>query len=233
MTAGSETLPDDSGKQLPIFRRLTERYPELNSCINDIVAAGTMLVNAARNNGKILICGNGGSAADADHITGELLKSFCKKRPVEKELAEKLRGLDRINRNGTVGGENAGALLAEKLQAGIPAICLTYHNALSTAYSNDVDPNLVFAQQCQVLGNAGDVFWGISTSGNAKNVYYAALTAKAKGLTVLGLTGQTGGRLKDCCDICIRVPRAETYEVQELHLPVYHALCLFVEDCFW
>jgi len=211
----------------PIFCRLLERYPDLSSCAEDIFRAGITLAKAAWEGSKFLLAGNGGSAADADHITGELLKSFCKKRPINGEFADKLRELDR----GSNGG--AGALLADKLQAGIPAICLTYHNALSTAYSNDVDPNLVFAQQCQAFGNAGDIFWGITTSGNAKNVYYAALTAKARGLTVLGLTGQTGGRLKELCDICIRVPRTETYEVQELHLPVYHALCLYMEDCLW
>ena len=182
-----------------------------------------MLLHVAREGSKILLCGNGGSAADADHITGELVKSFCKKRPIPKHLAEKLPGLD----------AEAGALLAEKLQGGIPAISLTYHNALSTAFANDVDPNLVFAQQCSVYGKAGDVFWGISTSGNAKNVYFAALTAKAAGLKVLGLTGKSGGKLRPLCDVCICVPRTETYEVQELHLPVYHALCLYVEDKLW
>jgi D-sedoheptulose 7-phosphate isomerase len=182
-----------------------------------------MLLYAAREGSKILLCGNGGSAADADHITGELVKSFCKKRPVAKNLAEKLPELD----------PEVGAFLAENLQGGIPAISLTYHNALSTAFANDVDPNLVFAQQCSVYGNAGDVFWGISTSGNAKNVYYAALTAKAVGLKVLGLTGKSGGKLRPLCDVCVCVPRTETYEVQELHLPIYHALCLYVEDELW
>jgi D-sedoheptulose 7-phosphate isomerase len=205
------------------LKRLMDRYPVLEPCAAEITAAGDMLVKAAKEGNKFLICGNGGSAADADHITGELIKSFCKKRPVEKKLAEKLLELD----------PESGAVIAEKLQAGIPAISLTHHNALSTAFANDVDPGLVFAQQCQVYGKPGDVFWGISTSGNAKNVYYAALTARAAGLTVLGLTGESGGKLKSVCDICICVPRTETYEVQELHLPVYHALCLYIEDSLW
>ena len=207
----------------PVFRRLLDRYPDLESCASEITAAGKMLVNAAKEGNKILLCGNGGSAADADHIAGELVKSFCKKRPIEKILADKLQDLD---------GES-GALLAEKLQGGIPALSLTFHNALSTAFANDVDPDLIFAQQCQVYGKPKDVFWGISTSGNAKNVYYAALTAKAAGLEVLGLTGKSGGKLKSLCDVCICVPRDETYEAQELHLPVYHALCLYVEDSLW
>jgi D-sedoheptulose 7-phosphate isomerase len=200
-----------------------ERYPDLESCAAEIAAAGEMLVKAAKEGGKILLCGNGGSAADADHIAGEMVKSFRKKRPIAKSLAEKLTELD----------AESGALLAEKLQGGVPAISLTFHTALSTAFANDVDPNLVFAQQCQVYGKPGDVFWGISTSGNAKNVYYAALTAKAAGLKVLGLTGKDGGKLKNLCDVCICVNRTETYEVQELHLPIYHALCFYIEDQLW
>jgi len=206
-----------------IFRHLLKRYPELEACSADIYAAAEILKNAARNGNKFLICGNGGSAADADHISGELLKSFCKKRPVDKNLAEKLRKMD----------SEAGGDLAAKLQGGVPAIALTYHNALSTAFGNDVDPVLAFAQQCHVFGKEGDVFWGISTSGNAKNVYSAALVAKAQGLRVIGMTGQGGGKLKTICDVCIAVPRLETYEAQELHLPVYHALCLYVEDSLW
>jgi D-sedoheptulose 7-phosphate isomerase len=206
-----------------IFRRLLERYPELEVCGADICAAGEALKDAAAAGNKILIAGNGGSAADADHITGELLKSFCKKRPIEKETAEKLKSLDR----------ETGADLAARLQGGIPAISLAYHNALSTAFGNDVDPYMVFAQQAYVYGRSGDVFWGISTSGNAKNVYSAALTARARGLKIVGMTGKDGGKLKAFSDICIAVPRTETYEVQELHLPVYHALCLYIEDSLW
>lgn len=207
----------------PVLERLFERYPELGCCAEEINRAGELLKDAARGGKKILLCGNGGSAADADHISGELMKSFKKKRPIDSNIAAKLRELD----------AEWGALLAEKLQGGIPTLSLTFHNALSTAFANDVDPNLAFAQQCQIFGEKGDVFWGISTSGNAKNVYAAALIARAKGLAVLGLTGKDGGKLKPLCDACITVPRTETYEIQELHLPVYHALCLYVEDSLW
>ena len=209
--------------EIPIYKRLLERYPELNACAGEIYAAGEVLKTAAKGGNKILICGNGGSAADADHITGELLKSFCKKRPIDKELAGKLAQLDC----------NAGEELAKKLQGGVQAIALTHHTALTTAFGNDVDPAMVFAQQCHVFGKEGDVFWGISTSGNARNVYFAALVAKAQGLKLIGMTGKNGGKLKTICDVCITVPRLETYEVQELHLPVYHALCLYIEDSLW
>ena len=209
--------------QIAIYKRLLERYPELEACTAEIYGAGEILKEAAKAGNKILLCGNGGSAADADHITGELLKSFCKKRPVERELAEKLKKLD----------TEAGANLAAKLQGGVQAISLTHHTALTTAFGNDVDPSMAFAQQCHVFGKEGDVFWGISTSGNAKNVYSAALVAKAQGLKLIGMTGEGGGKLKTICDVCIAVPRLETFEVQELHLPVYHALCLYIEDSLW
>ncbi|MCL2833032.1 MAG: SIS domain-containing protein [Treponema sp.] len=214
-----------------IFIKLFERYPDLRSCAAEIAEAAAIMAAAAGSGAKFLVCGNGGSAADADHICGELIKSFCKKRPIAKELAAKLTSLDAASVGKS--GRNCGAILAEKLQAGIPAIALTQHPALSTAFSNDVDPDLVFAQQCQVFGQPGDIFIGISTSGNAKNVYSAAYTAKAAGLKIVGLTGKSGGKLKELCDVCICVPRSETYEVQELHLPVYHALCLYIEDCLW
>jgi D-sedoheptulose 7-phosphate isomerase len=206
-----------------VFERLLERYPDLGECAGEIYAAAEILRETAEAGNKILICGNGGSAADADHITGELLKSFCKKRPIKKETADKLAALDK----------ETGAALAEKLQGGVEAISLTYHNALSTAFGNDVDPLMAFAQQTYVFGKPGDLFWGISTSGNAKNVYQAALVAKAKGLKIIALTGKGGGKLKSISDVCIAVPRTETYEAQELHLPVYHALCLYIEDCLW
>ena len=216
-----EVLMNDTNHD--IFTRLLERYPDLKTCAAEILAAAEILKKAVCEGNKILICGNGGSAADADHITGELLKSFCKKRPLKKEFAEKLKELD----------HDAGPVLANSLQGGIPAISLTHHTALTTAFGNDVDPNMAFAQQCHVFGKEADVFWGISTSGNAKNVYYAALAAKAHGLKTIGMTGADGGKLKTICDICIYVPRRETYEAQELHLPVYHALCLYLEDNVW
>jgi D-sedoheptulose 7-phosphate isomerase len=206
-----------------IFKRLIERYPDLETIAGEIMAAGEILKSAAIAGNKILVCGNGGSAADADHITGELLKSFRKKRPIDNDLSEKLKKLD----------HDAGAELAAGLQGGVQAIALTHHSALATAFGNDVDPAMIFAQQCHVFGKKGDVFWGISTSGNAKNVYYAALAAKAQGLKLIGMTGQDGGKLKTICDVCIAVPRIETYEVHELHLPVYHTLCLYIEESLW
>ncbi|MDR1108050.1 MAG: SIS domain-containing protein [Spirochaetaceae bacterium] len=207
----------------PVFKELFCRYTELESCAGDIALAGELLEKGIRTGKKILLCGNGGSAADADHITGELVKSFCRQRPIEAALAEKLRALDR----------EKGAILAGSLQGGIPAINLTGHIALSTAFGNDVDPYQVFAQQTLVYGAEGDLFWGISTSGNAKNIYYAALVARAKGMRVLGMTGKDGGALKQHADVCIKVPKTKTYEVQELHLPIYHALCRYLEECFW
>ncbi|MDR2630493.1 MAG: SIS domain-containing protein [Spirochaetaceae bacterium] len=207
----------------PIFDALFERYKELAPCAADIALAGELLEKGIREGKKILLCGNGGSAADADHITGELGKSFCRQRPIEAALGEKLRALD----------SEKGEILARSLQAGIPALNLTSLIALSTAFGNDVDPYLVFAQQTLVYGTEGDILWGISTSGNAKNIYYAALVAQAKGMRVLGMTGKDGGILKQRCDVCIKVPKTKTYEVQELHLPVYHALCRYLEECFW
>ncbi|MDR2784754.1 MAG: SIS domain-containing protein [Treponema sp.] len=219
------TLIQRGGKmEYPLeFKHLLKRYPALESRGDEIARAGELLRKTVEQGGKILVCGNGGSAADADHITGELAKSFCKKRPIDPLLAEKLRALD----------SERGARLAAALQGGIPALNLTGHTALTTAFGNDVDPLLVYAQQTFVYGNAGDLFWGITTSGNAKNVYYAALTARAKGISVLGLTGSSGGLLKALCDVCVTVPAEETYMVQELHLPVYHALCLYLEGSFW
>jgi D-sedoheptulose 7-phosphate isomerase len=207
----------------PVFKELFGRYKELDSCAGDIVRAGELLEQGIRRGKKILLCGNGGSAADADHIAGELVKSFCRQRPLDAALAEKLRALD----------HERGGTLARSLQAGIPAINLTGHIALSTAFGNDVDPYQVFAQQTLVYGAEGDILWGISTSGNAKNIYYAALVARAKGMPVLGMTGKDGGALKQHCDVCIKAPKTKTYEVQELHLPVYHALCRYLEECFW
>lgn len=206
-----------------IFNRLFERYPELETVKAEVFEAGEILKNAAIAGNKILVCGNGGSAADADHIAGELLKSFCKKRPLDKKLSENLKKID----------SGAGEEIASKLQNGVQTISLTHHTALLTAFGNDIDPNMAFAQQCHVYGKEGDIFWGISTSGNAMNVYLAALTAKAKGLKIIGLTGKDGGKLKNICDVCITVPRIEAYEAQELHLPVYHALCLYIEESLW
>ena len=202
---------------------LCERYPALKNIENDIVAAYQILEDSYRNGGKLLVAGNGGSAADAEHIVGELMKGFKLPRKPKTDFAEKL-----IQENAEL-----GTVLAENLQGALPAIALDGHPALSTAYMNDCEPLLCFAQQVNGYGRAGDVFLGISTSGNSKNILYAATTAHAKGMKVIGLTGAKSSKLEQMSDVCIKVPQAETYMIQELHLPVYHCLCLMLEDEFF
>lgn len=202
---------------------LVERYPSLAPIKDDIVAAYLLLAESYQNGGKLLIAGNGGSAADAEHIVGELMKSFKLRRKVENDFAQKLIAED----------QELGKVLAENLQGALPAIALDGHLSLSTAYMNDCEPLLCFAQQVNGFGRPGDVFVGISTSGNSKNVLYAAVAARAKGMKVLGLTGANDSKLKELSDVCIQVPQTETYMVQELHLPIYHCLCLMLEDKFF
>ena len=202
---------------------LIERYPSLESAKNDIVAAYLLLEESYENGGKLLVAGNGGSAADAEHIVGELMKGFKLPRKPEADFAEKL-----VEEN-----QELGSVLAENLQGALPAIALDGHPALSTAYMNDCEPLLCFAQQVNGYGKSGDVFLGISTSGNSKNVLFAATTAHAKGMKVIGLTGAKDSKLKDMSDVCIKAPQTETYMIQELHLPIYHCLCLMLEDRFF
>ena len=202
---------------------LLERYPALTPVATDIVDAYLLLADCYRAGGKLLIAGNGGSAADAEHIVGELMKSFCLPRPVSAELKEALLAVD----------PTMGEVLAKNLQGALPAIALDGHFALSTAFLNDCEPTLTFAQQVNGYGAAGDVLLGISTSGNSKNVLYAATVAKAKGMRVIGLTGERESRLSQLADATVRVPQRETYMVQELHLPIYHCLCLMLEDTFF
>lgn len=202
---------------------LAERYPSLESTRNDIVAAYLLLEESYKNGGKLLVAGNGGSAADAEHIVGELMKGFKLPRKPEADFAEKL-----VEEN-----QELGSVLAENLQGALPAIALDGHPALSTAYMNDCEPLLCFAQQVNGYGKSGDVFLGISTSGNSKNVLFAATTAHAKGMKVIGLTGAKDSKLKDMSDVCIKAPQTETYMIQELHLPIYHCLCLMLEDRFF
>ena len=175
------------------------------------------------NEGKLLVAGNGGSAADSEHITGELMKRFKIPRPVNEEFANKLIAIDPVR----------GKELAHNLERSLMAIPLVTHEALSTAYINDVDGLGVFAQQLFGFGKSGDVFLGISTSGNSKNIILAAIVAKAMGIKVVGLTGAGGGELAEISDVVIKVPETETYMIQELHLPVYHCLCLMLEDKFF
>lgn len=202
---------------------LVERYPSLESAKNDIVAAYLLLEESYNNGGKLLVAGNGGSAADAEHIVGELMKGFKLPRKPEADFAEKL-----VEEN-----QELGSVLAENLQGALLAIALDGHPALSTAYMNDCEPLLCFAQQVNGYGKSGDVFLGISTSGNSKNVLFAATTAHAKGMKVIGLTGAKDSKLKDMSDVCIKAPQTETYMIQELHLPIYHCLCLMLEDKFF
>ncbi|MGC9352298.1 MAG: D-sedoheptulose-7-phosphate isomerase [Mariniphaga sp.] len=203
-----------------ILRKLLNRYSNLKHLESAIADAAGSIVECYRNGGKVLVCGNGGSASDADHIVGELMKSFEKHRPFETNLREKLKKLS----------PERGQLLAEKLQQGLPAISLTVHNALITAISNDIGGDMIFAQQVTGLGHEGDVLIGLSTSGNSQNVADAFIVAKAKGLKTIGMTGEAGGKLKEFCDVLINVPETRTAYVQELHLPVYHAICMMVEN---
>lgn len=205
------------------LEELVERYPVLDAVKDDVRKAYELLEACYEQGGKLLIAGNGGSCADAEHIVGELMKGFVKRREVSDSFAECLRNADEVR----------GAELAKKLQGGLPAIALTGHAGLSTAYLNDVDGYLIFAQQTYGYGRPGDVLIGISTSGNAKNVMYAMTVAKALGMKTIGLTGKDGGALKREADVSVVVPETETFKIQELHLPVYHALCLMLEERFF
>ena len=170
-----------------------------------------------------MVAGNGGSAADSEHIVGELMKGFVKPRKLEKEACDKLKSID----------EKLGIVLADNLQGALPSIAVTGHVGLSTAYLNDCNPLLSFAQQVNGFGREGDVFLGISTSGNSENILYALVTAKAKGMKTIGLSGRDGGKMKAFCDEIIIVPEKETFKIQELHLPVSHALCLMLDARFF
>lgn len=202
---------------------LVERYPQLLVCREDIKKAYQLLETAYSKGRKLLVCGNGGSASDSEHIVGELMKEFKLKRKVYGDQAAALKAVD----------PELGQVLADNLQGALPAICLTGHSSLTTAFMNDANADLIFAQQVNGYGKPGDIFLGISTSGNSKNVLYAAVNAKAKGLKVIGLTGARENRLMKFADVCIRVPETETYRIQELHLPVYHCLCMMLENKFF
>lgn len=174
--------------------------------------AAQEIITCFQAGGRLLLCGNGGSAADCAHICGELAKGFLKKRPLDAALLEKI-----------------GEPWAEKLQRGLPALDLTANSALMCAIINDIDGSSVFAQQVMAYGRAGDILLGISTSGNAENICRAMKTARALGMKTIALTGETGGRMKDCADLLLNVPETETYRVQEMHLPLYHRLCILIE----
>lgn len=195
---------------------LISRYPELKSCEESIQLVFKQLVKSFENGGRLYVCGNGGSASDALHIVGELVKSFVIERKLDGGFTNAVR-----------------PAVAEKLQGALPAYALVENSALSTAYANDVDSDYVFAQQVYAYARKGDCVLGISTSGNSKNVLYALEAAKGRGAVTLGLTGRDGGGMKDICDVCVVVPEVETYKIQELHLPIYHTLCIMLEDYFW
>lgn len=202
---------------------LIERYPELSKQRQNIVNAFHILEESYVDGGKLLVAGNGGSAADSEHIVGELMKGFENPRRLSAEYRKKLEAVDL----------GMGKILGENLQGGLPAIALDGHLALSTAYMNDCEPLLCFAQQVNGFGNERDVFLGISTSGNSMNILYAATVAKAKGMKVIALTGSKDSKLSEMADVTIRSSQTRTYMIQEHHLPIYHCLCLMLEDRFF
>ena len=210
-------------KEYRYLDQLTERYPCLSAIRPELEKAYETLRECYAKGGKLLAAGNGGSCADSEHIVGELMKGFAKRRPVSGEFAAALKKAD----------EKRGEELASCLQGGLPAIALTGHAGLSTAFLNDVNGEMIYAQQLYGYGKKGDVFMGISTSGNAENVMYAVAVAKASGIKTIGLTGKNGGKMAGACDCSIVVPSDETFKIQELHLPIYHTLCLMLEEHFY
>jgi len=205
------------------IQQLIERYPKLKDAGNDISCAFEIIKDSYKNGGKLLIAGNGGSASDAEHIAGELMKTFAKKRSLPDSFISEIKKVD----------SDISGYLLPKMQPGLPAIALSGHASLNTACINDIDGNITFAQQVYGYGKEEDVLLGITTSGNSKNILYACAVAKAKKLKIIGLTGAGGGKIKQFADVCICVPETETYKIQELHLPVYHIICMMLEDYFF
>ena len=206
-----------------MLNELLSRYPQLKVCEPALIEAVSVIIDCYKNDGKILLCGNGGSCADCDHIVGELMKGFLKKRPLSDSQKQTMK----------TNYPELNSEILNALQCGLPALSLCSLTALNTAFCNDVDPNLIYAQGVFGMGVCGDVLICMSTSGNATNVTNAAQVAKALGITVIGLTGEDGGKLRQIADICICVPETETFKVQELHLPVYHYLCAATEAHFF
>lgn len=207
------------------IEELINRFPKLEDSKKTILEAFNLLTYCFKNKNKLLIAGNGGSCADSEHIVGELMKGFKKKRIISDQFANLLISID----------EKRGKLLSQTLQQGLPCISLTNHQGLNTAFINDIDNGgeYIFAQQLNVLGNTSDVFLAISTSGNSKNIINACVVAKAKNMKIIGLTGENGGVLKDIADVCIKAPSNETFIIQEYHQPIYHCLCLMLEEYFF
>ncbi len=206
-----------------VLEELVERYPELAGCAADVRRAFELIAEAYRGGGKLLVCGNGGSAADSEHIVGELMKGFKSPRRLPPELGSALAA--------QFGAD--GEYLADRLQGALPTISLASQTALLTALANDIGADVVFAQQVYGYGRAGDALLGISTSGGSTNVLHALRAARALGMRTIGLTGRTGGRMAELCDVTIRVPYDETMRIQERQFPVYHALCLMLEREFF
>ena len=203
--------------------KFIEKHNDLLVCKEEINSAYQLLCECYSSGGKVLIAGNGGSSSDAEHIVGELMKGFLLKRELKEEERNTLVALD----------ETKGKYLEKHLQGALPAISLSSHSSLTTAISNDVNGDMIFAQQVQGYGRKGDVFLALSTSGNSRNVVLAAIVAKAKGMKVIGLTGAGGGELAQKADVCIKAPSKETYEIQEYHIVIYHFLCLMLEKTFF
>lgn len=202
-----------------ILENTIERNPELSGLKNDIISAFEAIAQTYKNGGTLFVCGNGGSCSDSEHIVGELMKSFKKYRPIDSAVKANLMAM----------GED-GIALANNLEGGLPAVALSSHPSLSSAFINDKNPLMCYAQQLSVMGKKGDVLMVLSTSGNAQNCLYAVLTAKAMGIKTVLLAGKTGGKIKTLADVSIVVPANETYLVQELHLPIYHCLCAMLEE---
>ncbi|BBH22124.1 phosphoheptose isomerase [Paenibacillus baekrokdamisoli] len=207
----------------PHLQVLQTKYPELQECLPAIQQSFSLLETCYRHNGKVLVAGNGGSAADSEHIVGELMKGFMLTRPVPQSFRHQFAQFFPEEANEVCNG----------LQGALPAISLVSHSAFMTAYSNDVDSDMVFAQQVYGYGQEGDVFLSLSTSGNSRNIIRALQIAKAKGMKTVGLTGNSGGKMKALCDVTITVPYHQTPDIQERHLPIYHTLCIMLEEVFF
>lgn len=206
-----------------MLNELIKRYPELEACVEDIEKAKDAIIECYNNGGKLLLCGNGGSCADCDHIVGELMKGFLLLRPLSEEKKAKMKKNCDLLDDDTL----------SKLQGALPAVSLPSITALNSAFCNDVDPELIYAQPLMSLAKPEDILIGISTSGNSKNVFGAVKVAKGLGIKVIGLSGSKGGKLKENADICICAPETETFKIQELHLPIYHYICAAVEKHFF
>lgn len=205
-----------------LIQELVARYPALVRETPSIEAAFELLSATYRRGGKVLCCGNGGSCADCDHIVGELMKSFKFKRKIDDNIKKKLTLYN-----------TEGIELINNLEGALPTVSLCGHNALTTAFMNDTNPRLVFAQQLYGLAKAGDLLIALTTSGNSENCIFAAITAKAISLPVISFTGDSAGKIANYSDVVIRAPELETYKVQEYHLPIYHTLCAMLEEEFF